>query len=95
MDAEIKIHTFPFTKYGLIDAEVTSISDDATVDEQRGLIYGMELLMKQNAIQVDNCEERLMPGMAVTAEVKTGTRRIIEFFLAPLLRYKQESIRER
>jgi len=36
-----------------------------------------------------------MPGMAVTAEVKTGTRRIIEFFLAPLLRYKEESIRER
>lgn len=95
MDAEIKIHTFPFTKYGLIDAEVTNVSDDAMVDEQRGLIYGMELLMKQNTIMVDNREVKLMPGMAVTAEVKTGTRRIIEFFLAPLLRYKQESIRER
>jgi len=67
----------------------------SVVDEQRGLIYGMHLLMKKNTIQVDNREVRLMPGMAVTAEVKTGTRRIIEFFLAPLLRYKQESIRER
>lgn len=95
MEAEIKIHTFPFTKYGLIDGEVTTISNDATVDEQRGLIYGMHLLMKKNTIMVDNREVRLMPGMAVTAEVKTGTRRIIEFFLAPLLRYKQESIRER
>ena len=37
----------------------------------------------------------ISPGMAVTAEVKTGERRIIEFFLAPLLRYKDESIRER
>jgi hypothetical protein len=35
------------------------------------------------------------PGMSVTVEVKTGTRRVIEFFLAPLLRYRQESIRER
>ena len=95
MNAEIKIHTFPFTKYGLIDGEVTTISNDATVDEQRGLIYGMHLLMKKNTIQVDNREVRLMPGMAVTAEVKTGTRRIIEFFLAPLLRYKQESIKGR
>lgn len=95
MAAEIKIHTFPFTKYGMIDGEIITISNDATVDEQRGLIYGMHLLMKKNTIMVDNREVRLMPGMAVTAEVKTGTRRIIEFFLAPLLRYKQESIRER
>ena len=95
MAAEIKIHTFPFTKYGLIDGKIISISDDATVDEDRGLIYGMQLLMKKNTIQINNKLVRLMPGMAVTAEVKTGTRRIIEFFLAPLLRYKEESIRER
>ncbi len=95
MEAEIKIHTFPFTKYGLIEGEVTTVSNDATVDEQRGLIYGMHLLMKKNTLWVNNKEVRLMPGMAVTAEVKTGKRRIIEFFLAPLLRYKQESIRER
>jgi hemolysin D len=37
----------------------------------------------------------LWPGMAVTAEIKTGQRRIIEFLLSPLLRYKQESLRER
>lgn len=95
MDAEIKIHTFPFTKYGLIDGTVTTISNDATIDEQRGLIYGMHLLMKSNTINVKGREVKLMPGMAVTAEVTTGTRRIIEFFLAPLLRYKDESIRER
>jgi len=47
MAAEIKIHTFPFTKYGLIDGNITSISDDATIDEDRGLIYGMQLLMKK------------------------------------------------
>jgi hemolysin D len=33
--------------------------------------------------------------MAVTAEIKTGERRLIEFVLAPLLRYKQEGLRER
>lgn len=95
MPAEIKVHTFPFTKYGVIDAKVTSVSDDAIVDEKRGLIYSMRLLMEKNTIQIENKNVKLMPGMAVTAEVKTGKRRIIEYFMAPLLKYKQESIRER
>nr|VFK51079.1 MAG: hemolysin D [Candidatus Kentron sp. TC] len=95
MPAEIKIHTFPFTKYGVIDAEVTNVSDDATMDEQRGLIYRMQLRMAKNTLWVKGKKVRLQPGMAVTAEVKTGERRIIEFFMAPLLRYKEESIRER
>ena len=95
MPAEVKIHTFPFTKYGVIDAEVSNVSSDAIVDEQQGLIYSMQLRMAKNTIAVNGKEVNLMPGMAVTAEVKTGKRRIIEFFLAPLLRAKSESIRER
>lgn len=95
MPAEIKIHTFPFTKYGVIDADVSTVSDDATVDEQRGLIYRMQLRMAKSTLWVEGKEVKLQPGMAVTAEVQTGKRRIIEFFLAPLLRAKSESIRER
>jgi hypothetical protein len=37
----------------------------------------------------------LSPGMAVTVEVKTGCRAILTYLLSPLLRYKQESLRER
>lgn len=95
MSDEIKIHTFPFTKYGVIDAEVTTVSDDATIDEKRGLIYRMKLRMAKNTLWVESKEVRLQPGMEVTAEMQTGERRIIEFFMAPLLRYKDESIRER
>nr|VFK19808.1 MAG: hemolysin D [Candidatus Kentron sp. LFY] len=95
MPAEIKIHTFPFTKYGVIDAEITNVSDDAILDEQRGLLYRMQLRMVKNTIRINGKAVKLQPGMAVTAEVRTGKRRIIEFFLAPLLRAKSESIRER
>lgn len=93
--AEIKVHTFPFTKYGVIDAQVTGLSDNAIADEKLGLIYKMRLLMKHSEILVNGKMVKLMPGMTVTAEVKTGKRRLIEYFLAPLLRYKQESVRER
>lgn len=95
MPAEIKIHTFPFTKYGLIDATVTNISDDAIIDQKLGLVYAMHLRMHKSSIQVENKMVKLIPGMAVTAEVKTDQRRVIEFFLAPVLKYRQESIRER
>jgi hemolysin D len=74
---------------------VKPVSNDATVDEQRGLIYGMQIKMNANTIRVNGTDVKLKPGMAVTAEVQTGHRRIIEFFMAPLLRARAESIRER
>ena len=37
----------------------------------------------------------LSPGMAVTVDIKTGQRRVIEYFLGPLLQYQDESLRER
>lgn len=95
MTAEIKVHTFPFTKYGIIDAKITNVSDDAIIDEQRGLIYGMQLVMQKNTLWVNGKEVKLIPGMAVTAEVQIGYRRIIEFFLSPLMRYSKEGLRER
>jgi hemolysin D len=46
-------------------------------------------------MEVDGARVRLSPGMAVTVEVKTGQRRVIEYFLAPLLQHSRESLRER
>lgn len=51
--------------------------------------------MARSTIQVEDKLVNLSPGMSVTVEVKTGRRRLIEFFLSPLLKYGQESIRER
>ena len=93
--AEVKIHTFPFTRYGVINATVESVAKDATVDEKLGLIYATRLSLEENTIMVDGNLTPLLPGMGVTAEIATGQRRLIEFFMAPLLRAKQESMRER
>lgn len=94
-NAEVKIHTFPFTKYGIIDAVVENVADDATVDEKLGLIYRMRLVLEKSTIRVDGKDIQLISGMSVTAEIATDQRRLIEFFLAPLLRMKAESLRER
>lgn len=93
--AEVKIETFPYTKYGIVPGTVTSVSEDAINDEKRGLVYSMRVSLARATIAVNGSEIRLAPGMAVTAEIKTGRRRVIEYFLDPLMQYGQESIRER
>jgi len=60
-----------------------------------GLIYPARISLEKSTIRVRGKDITLSPGMAVTAEVKTGKRRLIEFILSPLLRYKDESLRER
>lgn len=93
--AEVKVETFPFTKYGTIDAKVISVSNDAIQDEKRGLVYHAKVLMKRATISVEGKQVNLSPGMAVTVEIKTGQRRVIDYFLSPLLQYSNESLRER
>lgn len=94
-EAEVKIETFPFTKYGTIHAKVTHVSNDAINDEKKGLIYSTRVKLERATIQVEEKVVNLSPGMAVTVEIKTGKRRVIEYFLSPLLQYKDESLRER
>ena len=94
-EAEIKLEAFPFTRYGVLAGTVSALSYDVFMHEQLGPIYKAKVKLETQSITVDGRTIDLAPGMRVTAEVKTGKRRIIEFFLSPLLRYKQEAIRER
>jgi hemolysin D len=92
---EIKVESFPFTVYGIIQGKVVSVSDDAVPQEKVGLIYAARVSMDRSTMQVEGRDVRLSPGMGVTAEIKTGQRRLIEFFLSPLLKSVQESAHER
>lgn len=94
-DAEVKVETFQYTKYGTIHAKVTSVSHDAINDEKRGLIYSTRVKMSKSSLLIDGTEVKLSPGMAVSVEIKTGKRRVIEYFLAPLIQHSSESLRER
>ena len=46
-------------------------------------------------MQIEDKTVNLSPGMAVTVEIKTGSRRIMSYLLSPLVRYKHDSLRER
>jgi hemolysin D len=115
-EAEIKVDTFNFTRYGLLHGRVLSISQDAVIrDRQQDrpgermpgatnessepksqeLNYSARISLDQTAMQIDDRMVNLSPGMAVTVEIKTGSRSILSYLLSPLLRYRQESLRER
>jgi hemolysin D len=93
--AEVKIETFPFTRYGTLAGTVTFVSSDSVPDEKRGLIYQARVKLEQGTLRVDDRDVTLTPGMAVTAEISTGRRRVIEFFLDPIRKTVSEGLRER
>src|SRR6201982_1140169 len=115
-EAEIKIDTFNFTRYGLLHGQVLSVSQDAIIRDQqqerandrrlglqnessepRGqeLNYSARVSLDRTQMRIDDRMVNLSPGMAVTAEIKTGSREIMSYLLSPVLRYRQEMWRER
>lgn len=115
-DAEIKVDTFNFTRYGLLHGHVLNVSTDAITRDQREeatrngspatekstsepkgqeLVYAARVALDRTQMQIEGKSVPLGPGMAVTVEIRTGTRRIISYLLSPLLKYQQESLRER
>jgi hemolysin D len=115
-EAEIKVDTFNFTRYGLLHGQVLSVSQDAVIrdlqqdrsndrglgtqndtSEPKGqeLNYSARISLDRTQMQIDDRMVNLSPGMAVTVEIKTGSRMILSYLLSPLLRYRQETLRER
>ena len=115
-DAEIKVDTFNFTRYGLLHGHVLNVSTDAITRDRREeatrdgspatekstsepkgqeLVYAARVALNRTQMQIEGKSVPLGPGMAVTVEIRTGTRRIISYLLSPLLKYQQESLRER
>jgi hemolysin D len=115
-EAEIKIDTFNFTRYGLLHGQVLNVSQDAVIrdrqqdrsddrdlgtqndtSEPKGqeLNYSARISLDRTQMQIDDRMVNLSPGMAVTVEIKTGSRTMLSYLLSPLLRYRQEALRER
>lgn len=94
-DAVIKIESFPYTRYGYLTGKVKSISHDATTHEQLGLVYTAIVSLDKNHLNIDGKTVNLTAGMNVSAEIKTGKRRVLDYLLSPLQTKIDESFRER
>ena len=106
---KIKVETFNFTRYGLIDGKVIGVSHDVVADtsqeeavaaaqqpnRSRSPAYVARISLSRTEMMVDGRREPLQPGMSITAEIKTGNRTIIDYLLSPLARRTEESLHER
>jgi hemolysin D len=93
--AAVKIDAFDYTKYGTIAAAVSNVSQDAIQDDKKGLIYSTKVSLDKSSIFVDSKTLPLSAGMSVNVEIKTGTRRVIEYVLSPLMKHQREAMNER
>lgn len=91
----VKVDTFSFQRYGILEGKVESISPDAVQNESTGaLTYTVRILVDDEHSSKD-IEIPLQSGMSVSGEIKTGDRRIISFFLDPLFGGIDESFKVR
>lgn len=73
------------------------LGSEAAGSEPAGqeLVYAARVSLDRTEMEIDDKRVRLAAGMAVTVEIKSGTRRIISYLLSPLVRYRHDSMRER
>jgi len=98
----VKFEAFPFQKYGTATGEVGVISQDSFSPEAKAEgvrrssapYYRVLIDLRDTHLRLPSERVQLIPGMAVTAEMKVGQRTVISYFLYPLLRGLDESIRE-
>ncbi|OOH88440.1 hemolysin D [Pasteurellaceae bacterium 15-036681] len=94
-DVAIKVEAFPYTRYGYINGKVKYLSFDAVQDEKLGLVFPVTISMEQNYLNIDGNPISLIAGMSISAEIKTGERRVIDYLLSPLQTTIDESFKER
>lgn len=92
-----KVETYDFTRYGYIEGELLWVGTDAVQDQRLGLVYPVRIKLAntETPSAVNGRKGTVTAGMNVTVDVRTDERRMIEYLLAPMLRYKQEALRER
>jgi len=93
----VKVDAFEFTRYGHIEGNLQWVGSDAMVDERKGPVYPARVALLATTMpnQSGGREAVVVPGMEATADIIIGQRRLIEYFIAPLLRYRDQSLRER
>jgi len=91
----IKLSSFPYQKHGTIDGVIRKISEGSIQKDQNAAMLNPEAatmyrtrveMIDPNGLQNVGKHFRLMPGMTVTAEIKVGKQRVVQYFLYPLLR---------
>ncbi len=91
----IKVDAYPFQKFRTIKGKIIYISPNSYPDEKLGNVYLVKIKLEKDYLESEGVQYKISSGMQVKAEIKTGERRILDFFLEPIVKYLDESIKIR
>jgi HlyD family secretion protein len=91
MRAKVKLATFPYQEFGIVEGEVAQVSPNAIVDKDLGLVFPTRIKLNKKAIDVRGKQVELTPGMAATAEIITRKKSILTFLMEPITRRFSEA----
>jgi hemolysin D len=86
---------YAFQKYSILRGVTRNIAKHSIDDEKLGPVFEVFITPLQTTLMVEGVETSITSGMSVTTEIKVGKRRIIEFFVYPLIKYLDEGIKVR
>jgi HlyD family secretion protein len=97
-NAKLKLASFPFQRYGMLDARVARVSADSTeraAKDGGAYSYRAQLEPLAQELRLGEARHVLLPGMQLTAEIKLAERTVLEYILSPVQKIAAEAGRER
>lgn len=95
LESMVKLTAYDFAIYGGLKGEVERISADTITNEKGESFYQIHVRTKKNYILHNGKHLLIKPGMAVTVDIKTGEKTVLDYILKPILKTKQNAMRER
>ena len=92
---DIKIQAFDYARFGTVRGEVERISAGTFVDDQRQPYYRARVALSQAFVGQEAGGARLVPGMTVQADIKTGEKSVLQYLLKPIYAAMANAFRER
>lgn len=94
-DVMIKVSAYDFSIYGGLEGKLESISADTIEDKKGNYHYLVKVRTKKSAITYHSESLPIIPGMIVTADILIGKKTVLDYLLKPILKAKQNALRER
>ena len=91
MKAKVKIATFPFQEFGVVEGRVLQISPNATIDKELGLVFPTRIKLSKHSLNVRGKEVEFNPGMVANAEIVTRKKSVLTFIVEPITRRFSEA----
>jgi adhesin transport system membrane fusion protein len=93
--AQVKLTAYDYATYGILPGKLEYISADTIVDEQGQSYYRIRVRTEANYLGTEDKPLHIIPGMVAQVDVVTGKKTVLEYLLKPVIRARNNALRER